>query len=53
MSETLKDYIPLVVNTLLGLLLVALDERELGVGVIMAAATGRGLTMAVDQTRSK
>lgn len=37
-----KVLYPLVVNVLLGGVLVALGERELGVGLLLAAATGAG-----------
>lgn len=48
---TLKDYIPLAVNTAIGLILIAVGEKELGVGILVAAATGRAITMGVDTTR--
>lgn len=48
---TFKDYIPLLINTAIGLVLIALDEREIGVGILVAAASGRAITLGVNQTR--
>lgn len=47
----LRDYIPLAINTALGLLLIAVGEREIGVGILVAAATGRVITVGVNQTK--
>ena len=49
----LKDYIPLAVNTAIGLVLIAVGEKELGVGILVAAASGRAITLGVNQTRGE
>ena len=41
-----KVYVPLAVNVAIGLGLVLLGERELGVGMLVAAATGAGFGYA-------
>lgn len=38
-----KVYVPLIVNLLIAGALIALGERELGVGMLLAAASGAGL----------
>lgn len=38
-----KVYVPMAVNLLVGFALVALDERELGLGILLAAVNGAGL----------
>ena len=46
-----KVYVPLFVNVAIGCLLVALGERDLGVGILVAAATGAGFGYAAPPTR--
>lgn len=47
MKVSPKVYIPLLVNVSIGLVLVALDERELGIGILLAAVTGAGFGYTV------
>ena len=49
--NAIKDYIPLLVNTVIGLTLIAIGEQEVGVGILVAAATGRVITVGVNQTK--
>ena len=37
-----KVYVPLAVNVVIGVALVALGEREIGIGLLLAAASGAG-----------
>lgn len=37
-----KVYVPLLVNLAVGAALIALGEREIGVGILIAAASGAG-----------
>lgn len=49
--EGIKDYIPLITNTVIGVVLIVAGEREYGVGILVAAATGRVITVGVNQTK--
>lgn len=46
MKVSPKVYVPLVVNVAVGCLLVGIGERELGIGVLLAAANGAGFGYA-------
>jgi hypothetical protein len=50
---TFKDYIPLIINTIIGIILIAIGEQEVGVGILVAAATGRVITVGVNQTNTQ
>lgn len=46
MKVSPKVYVPLAVNVAVGGILVAIGEREIGVGVLLAAANGAGFGYA-------
>lgn len=49
--DKIKDYIPLITNTVIGIVLIAAGEKDMGVGILVAAATGRVITVGVNQTK--
>lgn len=52
LSVSPKVYVPLFVNLVVGLILIAIDERELGVGILLAAVSGAGLGYASPHERN-
>lgn len=48
-----KVYLPATVNVVVGTVLVLLGERNLGVGILVAAVMGAGLGYASPQVKVK
>lgn len=49
-TMTPRVYVPLAVNVVLGLVLVAIGEKELGVGALLAAISGFGVSYGTPPT---